>query len=211
MQAPNYLHRLVQHRVAAIQRDSWRFRLQNGLERRWSKIRTTEGMWFATKAMGVVAACVFFFVISSSISLYYLDANSPVSQRSTLVPSIYLQQFGLSFLSKFGMLPGEIIESEQKPGFKSDAAISVEVLDDFGRSIPQDGEDETWMVWTEVDERGSQKMRSVIEPPKDKNLLNNFSEKVLAARCRPGIKNGQIVPSHLIYLFNKITVVAAYN
>jgi hypothetical protein len=168
-------------------------------------------MWFATKAIGVVMASVLFFVISSSISLYYIDSNSPAREKPTLVPSLYFQQFALTFLSKFGMLPGVIIESEQGGNFKSDAAISVEVLDDFGRSIPQDGEDETWMVWTEVDERGSQKMRSVIEPPKDKSLLNNFSEKVLAARCRPGIKNGQTVPSHLIYLFNKITVVASYN
>ena len=206
VQAPKYLHSLVQHRVASIERDSWRLRLQNGLERRWSRIRTTERMWFATKAIGLVMACVFFFVISSSISLYYIDANSPVTPRSTLVPSNYFQQFALIFLSKFGMHPEQGIESEPEQNIKSDAAVSYAVLLDIAQSIPQEGEDYTLFAWTDVDERGSQKMRSVLERPEDKSLLSSFSEKIVAARCRPATRNGQAVPSHLIYLFNTISV-----
>lgn len=57
MPAPEYLRSLVQHRLT---QESWRAHLRNELARYWSIIRTTEGMWYATRALGTVMASIFF-------------------------------------------------------------------------------------------------------------------------------------------------------
>jgi hypothetical protein len=205
VQAPEYLHRLVEHRVSSMQGDSWRTRLQNDLERRWSKIRTIEGTWYLTRAAGTVMACILFIVIASSMAPF-LRVNAQVPERSRLVPTDYFSQVGLSVLSTFGLFPKQGIENIPEEKTKSNAAMSDEYLLDFGQRVSKEGEDDSFMVLADVDEKGAAKIRSVPEYPEDSNLLNSFHEMILAARCRPAVKNGQTVPSNLIFLFNKISV-----
>jgi hypothetical protein len=205
VQAPEYLQRLVQHRVSAMQRDSWRIRLQNDLERRWSKIRTIDGTWYITRILGTAMACFLFLVIASSMAPF-LSVNAQTPERSRLVPTDYFSQVGLSVLSTFGLLPKQDIAIAPEQKSKSDAAMSDEYLLDFGQRVSQEGEDDSFMVLADVDEKGAAKIRSVPEYPEDTSLLNSFHEMIVAARCRPAVKNGQTVPSNLIFLFNKISV-----
>ena len=203
--APEYLKRLVQHRVSARQRDSWRSRLRNDLERRWSKIRTIDGTWYVTRVLGTAMACVLFLVIASSMAPF-LNVNAQAPERSRLVPTDYFSQVGLSVLSTFGLFPKQDIAGAPEQMSKSDAAMSDEYLLDFGQRVSEEGDDDSFMVLADVDEKGAAKIRSVAEYPEDKSLLDSFHEMILAARCRPAVKNGQTVPSNLIFMFNKISV-----
>jgi hypothetical protein len=200
--APEYLHHLVQHRLAAMRQDCWRKRVQNELERRWSKIRTTEGMWYVTRALGTVVASAFFFLISISISPYYINVNAPVNAPSVLISS-YGQEVMMNVLPRLGLLPAVAV---QKPISKSDAAINDLYLMDFGQSISQAGKDDNFTVMYEVDRSGSAKIKKVLEHPVDQSLLNTLNEVISSARCRPASENGQSVPSYLILMFSKISV-----
>ena len=203
--APEYLHKLVQHRVSSMHRDAWRVQLRNDLDRRWSKIRTIDGTWYLTRAIGAVMACILFIVIASSMAPF-LSVNAQSPERGGLVPTDYFSQVGLSVLSTFGLLPKQDLTSVPEQTSKSDAAMSDEYLLDFGQRVSQEGKDDSFMVLADVDEKGAAKIRSVPEYPEDTSLLNSFHEMILAARCRPAVKNGQTVPSNLIFLFNKISV-----
>jgi len=205
VQAPEYLRRLVQHRISALKQDSWRLRLQNDLERRWSQIRSIDGTWYLTRAAGTVMACVLFVLIAGSMAPF-LSVNASDSERSRLVPTDYFSQVGLSVLSTFGLFPKQEISNVPEQRSKSDAAMSDEYLITFGQSVSQDGGDDSFMVLADVDEKGAAKIRSIPEYPEDTSLLNSFHEMILAARCRPATRNGQTVPSNLIFLFNKIYV-----
>ena len=50
--APAYLNSLVRHKIEKRTWDSWRVRLREDIERRWSKIRTLEGMWYVIRLWG---------------------------------------------------------------------------------------------------------------------------------------------------------------
>jgi len=205
IQAPEYLSKLVEHRVSALQRDSWRIRLQNYIELRWSRIRTVDGTWYLTRALGSVMACVLFISIASSMAPF-LSINASNSEQGRLVPTDYFSQVGLSVLSVFGYLPKQNIAGPQEQPLKSDAAMSDEYLYYYGQSISPEGEDDSFMVLADIDEDGTAKIRSVPEYPEDTSLLNSFNEMILTARCRPATRNGKTVPSNLIFLFNKVSV-----
>ena len=205
VQAPEYLQRLVQHRVSAVERNAWRIRIQNDVERRWSKIQTVDRTWYATRILGTAMACILFFVIASSMSPF-ITSNAASSDRSTLVPTDYFEQFVLNVLSTFGLVPKQSLAGTPDQRLKSDAAINDGYLQGFGQSVSQAGEDDSFFVLADVDEKGAAKIRSVLESPQDQNLLSSFNEMILGARCRPAVKNGQTVPSYLIFLFNKVSV-----
>jgi hypothetical protein len=202
VETPDYLHNLVQHRLAAKHRDSWRTNVRSELERRWSKIRTIEGMWYMTRAMGTVVASVFLFLISISISPYYMNVNAPVNEPSVLI-SPYGQEVMMNVLLRLGMLP---VQTVQKHILKSDPAINDQYLMDFGQSISQTGKDDSLKVLTEVDRSGSARIKKVLEHPADQDLLNNFNEVISSARFRPGSENGQTVSSYLVLIFSKVSV-----
>jgi Putative zinc-finger len=202
IEAPEYLHHLVQHRVDAMQRDSWRKSLWNEWERRWSKIRTIEGIWYLTRAMGTVVASLFLFLITISISPYYINVNGPVSEPSVLI-SPYGQEVMLNVLPRLGLLP---VQTVQKTVSKSNPAINDQYLMNFGQSISEEGKDDSFSVVTEVDRSGSAKIKRVLEHPVDQNLLNNFIDVISSARFRPGSENGQAVPSYLVLIFSRVSV-----
>jgi hypothetical protein len=203
VEAPEYLHNLVRHRLANMQRDTWRLRLRNALELRWSKIRTTEGIWYLTRALGTVMTSVFFFLISgAAISPLYVEVNAPPTTRRALI-NPYGQQVGQNVLMKLGMLPAQ---APKMRVVKSDPAINDLYFLNFAQSISQAGKDDTLSVLTVVDPSGAAKIQNVLEYPNDHDLLRNFNEMISSATCRPASENGEPVPSHLVLMFSKISV-----
>jgi hypothetical protein len=202
VEVPEYLGRFLQHRLDHKHQDSWRMRLHNEMARRWSRIRTTEGMWYATRAMGTVLASVFFFLISNAISPLVLEVNAPVTERAALTPA-YTQQVGQNVLIKLGMLPAEAAVGYT---VRSKPAINDLYFLNFGQSIPQAGKDDAFSVVTVVESSGAAKIQNVLEYPDDQNLLSDFNEMISSVRCRPASENGRAVPSHLVLMFSKISV-----
>jgi hypothetical protein len=195
VQAPEYLRRLIQHRLTTMHQDSWRLRLQNALQLRWSRIRTTEGMWYLTRALGAVMTSMFFFLISGTIPRFYLEAVAPIIERAPTPASG--QQVGQN------ALPSQV---PKRHILRSEPDINDLYFLNFGQSIPQMGKDDTFSVVTVVDRSGAAKIQNVLQYPDDRNLLSNFNEMISSVRCRPASENGQAVPSHLVLMFSKISV-----
>ena len=199
VQAPEYLHHLVQHRINNIHHDSWRMRLQNETERRWSQIRTTEAIWYLTKAMGTVMTFAFFLLISGALSPLYIEVSIPGSERNV--------QLAQNVLQKLGLLSAPLYTYKSKPAinYKSKPAINEEYFVNFGQSVTQ-GKDDSFSVVTAVDRSGTAKIQNVLQYPDDQNLLSNFNEMISSARFRPASENGEAVPSHLVIMFSKVMV-----
>lgn len=200
--APEYLNHLVQHRISEMKRDTWRSRIRNELELRWSRIRTTEGMWYVTRALGTIMTTLFFLLISSTISPQYIEANPRTIERSILTP-YYHQQVGQSLLMKLGLIPPEAPKKRTAP---IKPAINDLYLLQFAQNNSQEGKEENMAVVTEIDQSGAPKIQNVLEYPEDRDLLNNFTEMISSARCRPASKDGETVPSHMVLLYNHISV-----
>jgi hypothetical protein len=200
VQAPEHLRHLVQYRLANRHRHAWRADLLNALERRWSIIRTTEGMWYWTRVLGTVMASVFFFLISSAISPFLGEASAPVTGRDEFTPA-FMQELSPNVLSRLGMLPPPKIRVT-----KSDAAIDAQCLSNVGQSISQTGNDYDFSVVTYVDRSGMAKSQNVLEHPNDQNFLDNFNKVISGTRFAPARKNGETVPSHIILMFSKMSV-----
>jgi hypothetical protein len=197
--APEYLQHLVQHRITEMQKDTWRFSVRNELELRWSRIRTTEGMWYTTRALGTIMASIFFVLISSIISPYYIEADSHSAARSPLTPA-YRQQLAEGVLMNLGMLPPKKAVAPIKQ------AINDQYLLDFAQSNSHPGTNDSLVVVASVDQSGAPKIQNVIEYPVDHSLLNNFNAMIASARCRPASKNGETIPSHLVLMYSTISV-----
>jgi hypothetical protein len=197
IQAPEFLGSLVQHRIAEIQRNSWRKNLQNTLERRWSKIRTTEGTWYITKALGTVMTSLFLVLICGN---YFPSTLMETSMQRDIFTQNDRKQVGQDFMRKLGMQPPPKIRVA-----KTDAAINEAYLNDIGKKNARPGKDDNLCVWAKIDSIGSAEIE-VLERPKDRNLLNNVYEGVTKAHYRPGSENGKAVPSNIILIFNILTV-----
>jgi len=196
VQAPEYLRGLVQHRLS---QEPWRARLRNELARYWSIIRTTEGMWYATRALGTVMASLFFFIISSSINPLYMQTESSVNTTgwASLRPEV-----GASVLKKLGMpqLPLKMA------GGSDPAAINDRTLYNFGQSISESGADYDFFLVAYVDRNGLGKIQSVVEHPNAESFLTSFNKVVSSGRFAPARKNGAAVPSYMVLSFSKISV-----
>jgi hypothetical protein len=204
MRAPEYLHDLVRHQVACLSKNSWRAQLRDALERRWSLIRTTEGMWFATRALGTLMTAVLVMVISSGINPMRLEATSPEQQR-VVNPTNYSKKVFRNVQSKFGVPPAIVPQGRNvRP-----SAIHYGYLDNIGWNIPLEVKDEEDIsVLATIDPNGRSKIQTVLEPPSDKSLMKGLSEVISSAQCRPASKNGQAVPSYLVLIVSKIVVYA---
>jgi hypothetical protein len=195
IQAPEFLGRLIEHRIAEIQQNSWRRNLRNELERMWSKIRTTESTWYITKALGTVMTSLFFFLICGNNPLPFMASM----ERYSIAPD-FRQQVSLVVPIKPGMQAPKI------PVIKSDPAINELNLNSFGESMSQPGNDETVAILAKVDSSGSARIQNVIERPNDQRLLSNVKEMITSASYRPASENGKAVSSYIIFIFNKISV-----
>ncbi len=202
IEAPEYVHHLVQIRLADIQKNTWRTSLRDALEYRWAKIRTTEGRWYITRVLGTVATCIFFFLISNAIHPVYLDIHSPFLDRGIFSP-VYKQQLGISVLKRLGLAP---LEAPKKNSTRSQPMINDQYLSDFSQSVSHVGNDDNLSVLAAVDRSGAAKVEDVLEYPEDQTFMSNIIEGINSSRCRPASENGRTVVSHLVLIFNKIHV-----
>ncbi|HYK88742.1 MAG TPA: zf-HC2 domain-containing protein [Acidobacteriota bacterium] len=197
--APDYLQHLVQLRLHNEEENTLRVRLRDALERRWSIIRSTEGIWYLTRILGTVMTSVFFVMIVASLNPAYFDQTS---DRGPLPPA-YRQQLPLSVLGKLGLLP---VEAQRRPISPSEPMINDLYLLNFGQSLSREGQDDTLSVVAVVDRSGTAKIQNVLEYPADRALLNSFNSMLTNARCRPASQNGHAVDSHLVLTFSKVSV-----
>jgi len=197
---PQYLFHLIQLRIADKRQDSWRTRMKDALELCWSRIRTTEGMWYWTRALGTITAVAFFCLINV-VTPYYMEVNSPRTERVTLAP--YGEQVIYNIVGKLGMLPAE---ASKRQVSKNNPAISDRYLLNFGQCVAHTGEDDTLTVVTAVDPNGIAKIQDVLVYPSDQTLLSSFSKMIATVPFRPGSINGKAVPSQMVLTFNRISV-----
>ncbi len=203
VEAPEFLHRLVRYRLAE---EPWRVRVRNELERYWSIIRTTEGMWYATRAVGTLLASLFFLLVPTAITPY-LAVEAQDTQRASITPAYYClgqqpayrNNVSRSLTKKLGMSPS--LQSRSAP-----AAINPLYLVEYGQSISRVGEEDTFSVVATVDRNGAAKVETVLEHPYDQTMLTNFKWLIASARFRPASENGQAVTSPVVFTCSKVFV-----
>jgi hypothetical protein len=197
VQAPEYMEALVRLRIARAIEESWHKRLREWLELCWSRIRTTEKMWYWTRALGTVLTSICFLLINP----LYFDVNQLPERPLRAAP--YTQQVGINVLQKLGMAPAD---KSKGPPIKIKPAINEGYLLNFANNMPDSGDDDTLSVVTIIDSQGAAKIKNVLQYPADRNLLSDFNEMISSARCRPASQNGKAVDSHLVLTFSRISV-----
>lgn len=197
VQAPEYLRSLMQHRLT---REPWQELLKNELSRYWSIIRTTEAMWYTTRALGTVMAFLFFIMISSAITPYYIRADSPVNTTgwASLRPEV-----GASVLKNLG-----IPQLPLKTAGRSDpASVNDQTLNKVGQSISETAADyERITVLIGVDRIGLGKLESVMDHPNADSFKSDLGRVVSSVRFAPGRRNGEAISSYVVLSFSKISV-----
>jgi putative zinc finger protein len=201
-EAPDYLHHLLQLRLSNAEQDTWRARLRDALEYRWSRIRTTEGIWFLTRILGTAMTFFFFFTLSSAMNPILLDIRSQAPEKGSMSQTLR-QQLVFNILKNLGLIP---LEAQKKPISPSDPMINDLYLLNFGESAMRSGDDDTFSVVTMVDRSGAAKIQNVLEYPADRTLLTDFNSMLISARCRPAIQNGRAVDARMVMSFSKIYV-----
>ena len=112
IEAPDYLHHLLQLRLSNAEQGTWRARMRDALEYRWSRIRTTEGIWFFTRILGTAMTFFFFFTLSSVMNPILLDIRSQAPERGSSSQTVQ-QQLVFSLLPQnLGLIP---LEAQKKP------------------------------------------------------------------------------------------------
>ncbi len=196
---PPYLRHLVEIRVANEEQHNWRTNLREALEYRWSRIRTTEGIWYVTRLLGTAATFVLFFSIVAAVRPMYVDPSVEGA-----APQVLRQQLPLSVLKNLGLTP---LQAQKRPISPSDPQINDLYLLNFGETASRMGRnDDTFSVVAVVDRSGSAKIQGVLEYPADSALLSDFNTMIQTARCRPASQNGRAVDAHLVMTFSKISV-----
>ncbi len=197
---PLYLRHLVQLRLAGEEHNNWRTSLREAIEYRWSRIRTTDGIWYVTRLLGTLATFVLFFSIVAAVRPMYMD---PSADRGAASQALR-QQLPLNVLKNLGLTP---LEAQKKPISPSDPQINDLYLLNFGETASRMGKnDDTFAVVAVVDRSGAAKIQDVLEWPADSALLSDFNAMIRTARCRPASQNGRAVDSHLVMTFSKISV-----
>ena len=197
VQAPECLRSLVRHRIARLKRDLWYVRLKDGLERAWSRIRTLEGTWYVTRALGTAAASALFFMI------LYAGPQLPVK---TDAPEIDLRarpdfqrQVSTGVLANLGLIPGQP-KGYRRPAIRNDYFLK------YSQSIPPEMQDDDFSVVAYVDPSGATEIQYVLKNPSNENLLSSFIDYISCAQSLPASRNGVAVPSYLVLTYNKISI-----
>jgi hypothetical protein len=204
VKAPEVLHRLVQIQLA---KEPWLTRVRNELDRYWSVIRTTETVWYATRALGTVMAFMFFVLMPNAITPYIVVRAQEDTQRASITPAYYClgqqpaYRVGVSRTLTKNLGMSRSLHSRSAP-----AALHDLYLLEYGYSISRAGEEDNFSVATTVDSSGTAKVETVLEYPSDKTLLTTFRELIASARFRPARENGQAVTSPLVFTFSKVFV-----
>jgi len=203
IQAPGYLRDLVRLRLEEMRHNSWRAQLRDALELRWSQIRTTEGMWYLTRALGTAVTVMFIIIISASINPIYVQATSPSPDRVVLTSNYSQKKVIQNLQANFGVVPGQIPIGRIE---KSLPAINDLYFINYIQSMPEADSDDTFSVGIEVDKNGAAKIQRVLEHPSDQNLLSRFAEMISSSRWRPASRNRQAVTSQLVLIVSQIIV-----
>ncbi len=196
-QAPEYLEALVRLRIARAIEDSWHKRLREWLELCWSRIRTTETMWYWTRALGTVLTSICFLLINP----LYFDVNQLPERPLRATP--YTQQVSINVLQRLGLAPAD---ESKAPPVKVKPAINEAYLYNFATTMPDSAKDDTLSVMAAVDSNGAAQIKNVLQYPTDRNLLSNFNQMISSARYRPASQNGKAVDSHIVLTFSRISV-----
>ncbi len=202
VQAPDYLHHLVKLRIASAEGQRWTASIREELEYRWSKIRTTDSLWYLTRLVGTLATCLLFIAITAAIRPIYFDLSARDYDRTWMSPQA-AQQLKLGVLNKLGMTP---LEAQRRPISPSEPQISDLSLLNFAQNASRPGNDDSLSVFASVDRTGSAKIQGVLEHPADSQLLYHFNTMIQSTRCRPASQNGKAIDSHLVLSFTKVTV-----
>jgi hypothetical protein len=202
IQAPPYLYNLIQHRLTDEKQDTWRISLRSALEYRWSRIRTTEALWYVTRALGTITACLFLFMITSAINPTYIKADSS-PWAGNIFNSAYQRDVGKGVIRNLGLASMDTIK---RPGDRRDPMINNQYFVEFGQSASFNEQEDDFSVLAVVDRNGAAKIQDVIKYPEDKNLLNEFNNVITSARFHPAIENGRAVTKPIVMIFSKISV-----
>jgi hypothetical protein len=196
VQAPDYLRSLMQHRLTS---EPWQERLKNELLRYWSIIRTTEAMWYTTRALGTVMSFLTFIMISSAITPYYIPADSPVNTTGW---ALLRPEVGASVLKSLG-----IPQLPLKTAGRSDpASVNDQTLNKVGQSISETDDYERITLLVGVDRDGLGTVESVVDHPNADSFKSNIGKVVSSIRFAPGRRNGEAIPSYVVLSFSKISV-----
>ena len=194
---PDYLKHLVELRLVMSARESWRERLRDSWGYGWSRIRTTEGMWYLTRLLGTATTVLFFFMISSSMNPLYLSFDQRPPERAAAY-----QTFRELLLRNLGITVG----TQSRRATPTEPQMNDLCYLNIGESASRTGQDDNLAVAAAVDSTGKAKIQSVLEYPSDSALLAEVNTMLTSARCRPAIQNGRAVNGHLVLVFSKITV-----
>lgn len=197
--APEYLYHLVQTRLVEKENNTWFKQIKDALALRWSRIRTTGGQFYWTRALGTAMTAFFLFVISSSIDPFYQVGVSQASERDGNDKE-YSDKVRNEFSRNLGMFQIALVEKQY------DAALNEEHLLEFGKNVTSESDEDALTVLTEIDTVGMAKKTTVIESPYDRGLLDSFNDMISLARFRPGYKDGQPVSSHMVLKYLNIIV-----
>jgi hypothetical protein len=199
---PDFFPDLLKIRLASAKRESWSAALRSFLEYRWSRIRTTEGIWYLTRALGTTFSFMFFFLIYAALNQFYVGLHIGPVDRGGISPAESYQVV-LDVLKNLGMPP---LEAQKKPIAATKPEINGLYLVDFGQNALRSAPDDTFSVVTKVDKTGAAKIQNVLEYPADVALLTEFNRMITSARCRPARLNGRAVDSFLVLTFSKVSV-----
>ena len=201
---PDYLHHLVRLRIRNARENTVRQGLRAVLEYQWSRIRTTEGMWYLTRLAGAMATIILFVAIYSAMNPIYLGITGPLPDHEWMSPPHFRPwQLGNAILGNLGMRP---VEAHKMPVRSSDPKINDLYLVQLGESASRTGRDDTVSVVTMVDRSGTATKPEILEYPEDESLLSEFTDMIMSAGWRPASKNGRAIDSPLVFTFSKIYV-----
>lgn len=199
---PAFFRDLVEIRLSNAARQSWSAQLRSAFEYRWSRVRTTEGLWFFARALGTTFSFVLFFSIYAALNQFYVDLSGRSPDRAGISPAESYQVV-VDVLKNLGMRP---LDAQKKPIAATRPDINGLYLVDFGQAALRSSQDDSFSVVAKVDRTGAARIQNVIEYPVDQNLLAEFNQMITSARCRPARLNGRAVDSFLVLTFSKISV-----
>jgi len=199
--APDYLGDLINLKIQQARQESWQKLLQSALEYRWSRIKTTEGMWYVTRLMGALATVVFFVAISSAINPFYFTLANQMPTQIDWPRSESSMQFVQGVQQALGMP-----KARKMPVRSQEASINDEYLFHLSQSASLTDHNDTVSVVTMVDRNGAAKVQDILEYPSDDSLLSDFTEMINSAGWRPASQNGRAVDSRQVRIFSQIYV-----
>jgi len=199
VEAPEYLRDLVRRRIAGARSRVWHKILRSDLEYGWSKVRTTEGKWYAIRLLGALATVVFFIAISAAVSPIPIDLSDHLAARGEMWAARALT-------TNLQRVFGSPLEAQKKPIRSSEPKINDEYLANFAENASRIPQDDTVSVVFMVDSSGAARVQNVLEYPVDESLLDDFTEMIHSAAFRPASQNGRAVNSPLVLTFTKIYV-----